>query len=161
MNGEGDWITTGEAARLLGVRSINTVKKLIREGRLTAIRPGDHYRVALSDVEKLRGRTRRTHGSNPMARLTADWLTQWADQHRVQRIWLFGSAARDELRLDSDVDVAIEFREDARGGLFELVAMQEELADRVGRPVDLGTLPSMRPYVRRNAEADMVLIHEG
>ncbi|MGH2402303.1 MAG: nucleotidyltransferase domain-containing protein [Candidatus Limnocylindria bacterium] len=162
MTDRQEWITTGEAARMLGVRSINTIKRLIRDGRLTAIRPGGHYRVARQDVERLGSSpvTTRTR-PDPMLLLQSTWLEEWAALHRVRRIWLFGSAARGEMRADSDVDVAIEFRDDARGGLFELVAMQDELTERVGRPVDLGTLSSMRPYVRRNAERDLVLIHEG
>ena len=161
MTDQKEWVTTGEAARMLGVRSINTIKRYIRDGRLTAIRPGGHYRVSRDDVERL-GSEQLVVPSRPDPRplLTSEWLADWASDHRVQRVWLFGSAARGELRPESDVDVAIEFRDDARGGLFELVTMQDEMAERLGRPVDLGTLSSMRPYVRRNAERDLVLIHE-
>jgi len=160
MDERREWITTGEAARMLGVRSINTVKRLIRTNRLTAIRPGGHYRVARRDVERLGSLGGVALSPDPMALLQAGWIKAWAAEHRVRRIWLFGSAARGEMGPQSDVDVAVEFEDDARGGLFELVAMQNELAERLDRPVDLGTLGSMRPYVRRNAERDLVLIHE-
>lgn len=47
------WITTGEAARLLGVSSINTVKRWIEEGKLKARRPGNWIQISLASVEKL------------------------------------------------------------------------------------------------------------
>lgn len=165
MTGRREWITTGEAARMLGVRSINTVKRLIRDGHLTAIRPGGHYRVAADDVRALAvGQTasRRSASSRPDPRspTTRAWLAEWADRHRVARVRLFGSAARGELRPESDIDIAVEFHEGHHVGLFEMVDMQDELAARFGRPVDMGTLRSMRPYVRRNAERDLVTLYE-
>lgn len=163
MTDRQEWITTGEAARMLGVRSINTVKRLIRDGRLTAIRPGGHhYRVARRDAERLAAATlsHRTGPPNPMDVLRDEWLASWAERHRVARVALFGSAARGELRPDSDVDVVIEFQPDARAGYFELVGMRDELVERLGRAVDLGTLKSMRARVRRNAEPDMVTVYE-
>jgi uncharacterized protein len=158
-----EWITTGEAAALLGIRSINTVKRYIRDGRLTAIRPGGHYRVSRRDVHALasdQSRTANAGRDDARNLLDPSWLAAWAGRHGVRRVWLFGSAARGALRPDSDIDVAIEFADDAPKGLFELVEMQDEMAERLGRRVDLGTLSSMRPYVRHAAERDLVLIHE-
>jgi hypothetical protein len=158
-----DWLSTGQAAQALGVRSINTVKRLIRQGRLRAIRPGGHFRVSAEDVRRL---TARGGGTTPNPRLdpreaiNAPWLAEWAGRHRVSRVVLFGSAARGELRSRSDVDIAIEFRPGSGVGLFEMVEMQDELAERFGRPVDLGTLRSMKPGIRRSAELDLVTLYE-
>lgn len=156
-----EWVTTSQAARMLGVRSINTVKRLIRDGRLRAIRPGSHYRVAARDVRQLAHGDRETVApTSPDFRSPAArrWLARWAARHHVARIHLFGSAARGELRPESDVDIAIEFHPGEHVGLFEMVDMQTELAEQFGRPVDIGTLRSMRPYVRRNADRDMVTL---
>lgn len=156
------WISTGAAAKRLGVRSVNTVKRLIRDGKLTAIRPGAHYRVAASDVRRLAanvsGSTR--YAMDPLITARAGWLVAWAQQHRVTRVALFGSAARGELGLASDVDVAIDFEPDATAGLFEMVRMRDELADRFGRRVDLGTFRSLRPDVRAQVEREMVSLYE-
>jgi len=51
--GEGTLLTTTEAAQLLGIRSVNTVKALIRAGRIKAQKVGSHYRVSLNEVERL------------------------------------------------------------------------------------------------------------
>ncbi len=164
MTDRQDWITTGEAARMLGVRSINTVKRLIRDGRLTAIKPGGHYRIPADEVRRLArgGATEAPAPRDPELNSHAArrWLGDWAGRHHVARVHVFGSAARGELRPDSDIDFAVEFKEGSRVGLFEMVDMRDELAERFGRPVDLGTLRSMRPYVRRNANRDLVTLYE-
>jgi uncharacterized protein len=49
----------------------------------------------------------------------------------ARHLTLFGSAARDELRDDSDIDVLVEF-----DGYFDLKTYLEQL---MGRPVDLVT----------------------
>ena len=66
--------------------------------------------------------------------------------HGAKAVYLFGSAARDEARPDSDVDVAI-----LRGGapartLDELpLDLQAQLEALLGRPVDLVTLDGASP----------------
>jgi len=157
-----DWITTGEAARLLGLRSVNTVKRLIREGRVRAIRPGAHYRVSAADVAALAARRPRVRRRSFDARdLPAAELRAWANRHGVTRVTLFGSAARGQMRPDSDLDVVVDLHPDARVGLMRLSQMQHELEEVVGRPVDLGTWDSFRPRVRREAERHARVIYEG
>jgi len=58
-------------------------------------------------------------------------------RHRVARIELFGSRARGRPRADSDVDLLVEFLPGARPGLFEMGALQEDLAQILGCRVDL------------------------
>ena len=49
----GEWLTTGQAAELLGV-SRSTVVRYIEAGTLVARRlPGGHWRVRRSEAEKL------------------------------------------------------------------------------------------------------------
>jgi len=53
---QSEWITTGEAARLLQVGSINTVKRWAREGKLHYRRPGGEQgrmQIERSSVESL------------------------------------------------------------------------------------------------------------
>ncbi|MGH2454909.1 MAG: excisionase family DNA-binding protein [Candidatus Limnocylindria bacterium] len=71
------WLSTGQAAQALGVRSINTVKRLIREGRLRAIRPGGHFRVSAEDVRRL------ASASTPADPRRADreLIGSWARRH--------------------------------------------------------------------------------
>ncbi len=75
--------------------------------------------------------------------------------HRVKSLSLFGSFARDEARLDSDVDLLVEFS--APVGLFHFVGVKQYLESILGRPVDLATLKSLRPEFRDEVLGEAVL----
>lgn len=155
MTDRQEWVTTGEAASMLGVRSINTIKRLIRDGRLTAIRPGAHYRVARREVERLMA------GPSPRDPRNVDReaLTRWAELHGVDRLILFGSAARGEMARLSDVDLAFVLKPGHAIGLFEHVDMRDELASLFGAPVDLGSVASLRPTIRQRVDAEGVTLY--
>jgi len=78
------------------------------------------------------------------------------DPYGVKRIALFGSVARGEETPESDIDILVTFGKPI--GLFKWVELEEELAQRLGRKVDLcfGIKPRIRPYV----EKEMVVIYE-
>jgi predicted nucleotidyltransferase len=65
----------------------------------------------------------------------------------VRSLVLFGSIARREARPDSDVDLVVEF--DHPIGYFALFRLRDQLADWLGRPVDLATADSLRPELRQ------------
>jgi excisionase family DNA binding protein len=50
---EHDLITTGDAAKLLGIRSINTVKRWVRDGTLQGYRRGGRILVSRESVQRL------------------------------------------------------------------------------------------------------------
>lgn len=49
-------------------------------------------------------------------------------KYGVKKMSLFGSAARGELRPDSDVDLLVEFKPSSKTSSFDLVRMQDELS---------------------------------
>jgi len=76
----------------------------------------------------------------------------------VRHLAVFGSVARGEDSVDSDIDVAVEI-EDGRS--FSLIRLEDTrllLEDVLHRPVDLGEIDSFRPQVRAAFERDRVLI---
>lgn len=75
-------------------------------------------------------------------------VADFCRRHQVRRLALFGSVLRDDFRPDSDVDVLVEFEPDSRAGLFELARMEAELAELVGRKVDLRTPAELSRYFR-------------
>jgi predicted nucleotidyltransferase len=75
-------------------------------------------------------------------------------RYQVRELALFGSAARGEMRTDSDVDLLVDFLPDARIGLLELSAMTREFSRVVGRPVDLAVKPALKPLVRAEVLAE-------
>lgn len=75
-------------------------------------------------------------------------VAEFCRRHQVRRLALFGSVLRDDFRPDSDVDVLVEFAPDAQAGLFELARMEDELAEMLGRRVDLRTPAELSRYFR-------------
>ena len=154
-------ITTGEAARMLGVRSINTVKRLVREGRLPATRPGSHYRLRRADVERLIAVGSDVSEPPPAPlEVRPERLAEWAQRHGVLSLALFGSASRHQLRPDSDIDLVMELRPDARVGLLRHARMVTELEEIFGRRVDLGTWAALKPRIRPRVERDAIVLYE-
>ncbi|MCY7320991.1 MAG: nucleotidyltransferase family protein [Phormidesmis sp. CAN_BIN36] len=64
----------------------------------------------------------------------------------VKSLILFGSVARDEARIDSDVDLLVEF--DRPIGLFTFIRLKRYLEEILESSVDLGTPDSLKPYLR-------------
>jgi len=64
----------------------------------------------------------------------------------VKSLMLFGSVARDEAHLDSDVDLLVEF--DRPVGLFTFVRLKRYLEEIFNTSVDLGTPDSLKPYLQ-------------
>lgn len=70
----------------------------------------------------------------------------------VKSLAIFGSAARDEARPESDVDVLVEFAGAATfNGYMDLKFFLEDL---LGRPVDLVTRRSIRPGLMEKIESE-------
>lgn len=59
-------------------------------------------------------------------------------EYGVKRIGIFGSAARDELGQESDIDIVVEFEEN-RGGFKDFGGVIEFLEQLFGREVDILT----------------------
>jgi uncharacterized protein len=83
-------------------------------------------------------------------------LPELRARYGVTRLGLFGSVARDEAREESDVDLVAEFGPAAKVGLFELQALERDLAARLGRPATIASLQHMNRYVRTSAERDLI-----
>ena len=75
------------------------------------------------------------------------------ERYGVASLELFGSAARNEDRQDSDVDLLYVLKPDARLG-FRLFDLEDELAALFGRPVDLIARKAVNKYLREQVLAD-------
>jgi len=87
-------------------------------------------------------------------RIDHDRLAACCHRYGVTRLEAFGSFATGEASPDSDLDLLVTFHPDAHVGL-EFVALQQELEQVLGRPVDLLTRASVErspnKYFRRFA----------
>lgn len=102
----------------------------------TAARPGERERVL--EVLRRHENHLRTRG--------------------VTRLALFGSTARNDVGPESDVDLLIEVDAARPFGLFAFLDLKDDLADLLGRPVDLAFLDAMRPRLREAVLRDAVYV---
>ncbi len=80
-------------------------------------------------------------------------LKAFCEAHGIRRLSLFGSALRGELRSDSDIDLLVEFLPDRVPGLLGIAQLEMELAEHLGRPVDLRTQADLSRYFRGDVVA--------
>jgi len=79
--------------------------------------------------------------------LTQAEMAAFCKRHHIARLSLFGSILRDDFTPESDVDVLVEFDPECAPGLAFFL-MQDELAEIIGRRVDLHTPGSLSRYFR-------------
>ena len=80
-------------------------------------------------------------------------------RYRVKELSVFGSAARGEMRPDSDIDLLVDFLPEARLGLLDLSAMTREFSALLGRHVDLAVRPALKPSIRVEVLSDAQVIY--
>ena len=80
-------------------------------------------------------------------------LREVCERYGVASLEVFGSAARNEDRRDSDVDLLYVLKPDVRLG-FTLFDLEDELATLFGRRVDLVSRKSVNRYIREQVLAD-------
>lgn len=70
-------------------------------------------------------------------------IRAYCEKWQVSEMALFGSSLRDDFNDNSDIDVLVTFKPEARPTLFTLTDMIFELEDIFGRKVDLVTRGSV------------------
>ena len=66
-----------------------------------------------------------------------DRIAAFCRKWKVRELSFFGSVLREDFRSESDVDVLVSFEEVVGWSLLDLVTMQDELGEILGREVDL------------------------
>jgi predicted nucleotidyltransferase len=61
---------------------------------------------------------------------------------------VFGSAAHDSMRPDSDIDLLVDFLPDAEPGLLDHAGLMLDLSELLGRKVDLVSKNGLKPLIR-------------
>ena len=78
-------------------------------------------------------------------------------RHSVKRAAIFGSFARGEAKVRSDVDLLIEYKGKNKS-LFDLIDLKSELEDSLGRKVDIVTYGSIYWRIREQILREQVII---
>ena len=80
-------------------------------------------------------------------------------RYQVRELSLFGSAARGEMRPDSDLDLLVEFLPNVGVGLLEHAGLMLDLQKLLGRKVDLVSKNGLKPRIRSYVLADAQLVY--
>ena len=87
-------------------------------------------------------------------------VADFCQRHHIRRLALFGSVLREDFRVESDVDVLVEFELGHVPGFIRLANMELEL-ERLfsGRKVDLRTAEDLSRYFRAEVVATAVAVY--
>jgi uncharacterized protein len=85
-------------------------------------------------------------------------IREVCQRHGIERLRVFGSFARGDARPGSDVDLIADFTDPK--SLLDLVRIEREFAETLGRPVDLLTVASLSPYLRDRVLLEARMVYE-
>jgi len=86
-------------------------------------------------------------------------LADLCRQYQVRELSFFGSAARGEMRPDSDIDLLVEFLPHAKVDLVDHAGLMLDLAQLLGRKVDLVSKKGLKPLIRASVLAEARLLY--
>ena len=91
-----------------------------------------------------------------MTKIIADYFKT----QPVLKAWLFGSYARGEETPESDVDILVQYDNNAKISLLTISHMMGELEKTIGKRVDLIEDGCLLPFAIESANRDKKLIYE-
>ncbi len=86
-------------------------------------------------------------------------LADLCRRYQVGELSLFGSAARDEMRPESDIDLLVEFLPDAEIDLVDYAGLMLDLSRLLGRKVDLVSKSGLKPLIRDSVLEEARLVY--
>lgn len=79
-----------------------------------------------------------------------------AERYHIASLGVFGSYVRNEQHAGSDLDVLVTFTQTP--SLFTLVALEDELQDLLGMPVDVVLKTSLKPHIGQQILREVIEI---
>ena len=76
--------------------------------------------------------------------------------YKVKKMWLFGSVVREEHTPKSDIDLLVDFQDNA--DLFTLVGLGMFLEDKLKQKVDIGTKRALRKEIKHSVLKEVVAV---
>jgi predicted nucleotidyltransferase len=131
------------------VYPVTEFKQKIRDNHhfLNTVLEGDKVFVIGNEYELTKLISRETSPVSQPFRLPQNRLAEFCHEHHIRKLSLFGSVLTKNFRLDSDIDVLVEFEPGHVPG-FAIIGMENELSRLVGRKVDLRTAGDLSRYFR-------------
>ena len=86
-------------------------------------------------------------------------LVDLCQRYHVRELSVFGSAARGEMRPDSDIDLLVEFIPGAKVDLVDYAGLMLDLSGLFGRKVDLVSKKGLKPLIRASVLSEARLLY--
>ena len=87
--------------------------------------------------------------------LPSQKIAEFCKRNHILKLSVFGSALRDDFRIESDVDILVEFQPGNIPGFIGLSRMERELSEILGgRKVDMRTPQDLSIYFRDDVLAE-------
>lgn len=96
---------------------------------------------------------------NPKIPIPKDKIEQFCQKNHISTMSLFGSVLTNQFNSKSDVDFLVEFQAEHIPTLFDIVTMEEELSNIIGRHADLRTPNGISRYFREDVISSAQRIH--
>jgi len=78
------------------------------------------------------------------------------EKYGIKEIGVFGSYVRREHKEKSDLDILVEFEEDAKIGLLKFVNMENYLSELIGVKVDLVEKSTLKPRIGKHILEEVI-----
>lgn len=93
---------------------------------------------------------------NEILQLLENFKKNSQKKYSILRIGIFGSAARDILKDQSDVDIVVELE---KQNLFNIVGIKQDLEEKLRLPVDIVSYRrSMNPFLKSRIDKEAVYV---
>ncbi len=79
-------------------------------------------------------------------------------KYKLKEIGIFGSYIRDEQKETSDIDILVEFENDAELSLLDFIGIEQELSDLLGVKVDLVEKKTLKPHIGEQIKREVVYL---
>lgn len=80
------------------------------------------------------------------------------EKYKIKEIGIFGSYAKGKQQKTSDIDILVEFEEDARLSLLDIAGMEIELSDLLGIKVDLVEKRNLKLHIGQHILNEVVYL---
>lgn len=112
--------------------------------------------IVLNRLEKEQGGTSKNYKKEKLIEKIKDYV----DTQPIDKVWLFGSFARDEASYDSDIDLLVKFDNHKKIDLFDYIGIRQGLEDLTGRQIDLVEEGQESARIKPIIEKEKQLIYE-
>ncbi|MGI0482867.1 nucleotidyltransferase family protein [Geminocystis sp. CENA526] len=80
------------------------------------------------------------------------------EEYHIEELGLFGSYVRGEQTKNSDIDLLITFKPEARFGLVKYIKLQNLFSDRLGKKVDLVMKKGLKPHIGKQILSEVIYL---